>query len=594
MGRNGAVSEDGTLFDRAARQLRALCRVTPLAGREDACVEDLRRLCAGWSDHPVDAPVVFRSDVSDDHTPYELSISIAEDGRADVRVLVEAQGEPPSLATNWEAACLLTRRLAEDHGASVARLDRVCSLFEPTEAAKLAMWHAARFRPEGGVELKAYFDAQARGRGRAAACVEGALARLGFARAWAAMGDATRRGWMHDELRYFALDLVDDVRARAKVYVRHHGITVDEIEELFGAPGFMPRGEASRFVRAMTGSEGPYRARPLFTCTSFVDPDSARASERTLYVPIAAYTAHDADARARIEGYLAGSPAMAAAYTACIEAHTARDLSAGGGLHAYVGLRAPGGARRVTTYLAPETHGAVTRPSPPPPRAPEPPEEIVRRYEHDLVLVDHPFFQRLGREPVDLGHLWLTLANFWEAIVHDFPARLARVVAAVSDDAVRCVLVKQLNDELGEGDFSRAHKPMFRRLVDALEPYRMAGDDAVLLAPGRVFGRALERHLFDGSEHEAIGALMMIEVYGKQTDVRLGQEFARQRELDPAALQWLHLHEELEVDHADDSARLARLLPADPEVWRAAWRGADGVVVAGHAYFDALYRVCFG
>ncbi|HZS35465.1 MAG TPA: iron-containing redox enzyme family protein [Polyangia bacterium] len=225
--------------------------------------------------------------------------------------------------------------------------------------------------------------------------------------------------------------------------------------------------------------------------------------------------------------------------------------------------------------------------------------EIVRRYEEDIVLANHPFLARLRREPVNLGHLWTILANFWEAIVHDFPARLAKVIARLDDDALRSVFVKQLNDELGEGDYSRAHKAMFRTLVDAVEPHRPRGEADVLLEPGRQFGAALEARLFGGSWHEAIGALMMIEIYGKQTDLRLGEEFRRQNQLEGSPLTWLRLHESLEVDHADDSLRLARMLPrvADGAEARAqiadVWRGARGVVDAGHAYFDALYRVCF-
>jgi pyrroloquinoline quinone (PQQ) biosynthesis protein C len=236
---------------------------------------------------------------------------------------------------------------------------------------------------------------------------------------------------------------------------------------------------------------------------------------------------------------------------------------------------------------------------PPPPRELLDAEEIVRRYEHDVVLANHPFLCRLRREPVSLPRLWCVLVNFWEAIVHDFPARLARVIANLDDDRLRSIFVKQLNDELGEGDHARAHKPMFRRLLQALEPWRMAGDDAVLLAPGRRFGAALEKHLFAADYFEAVGALMMIEVYGKQTDIRLGEEFRRQDQVDLSALEWLHLHESLEVDHADDSLTVAHVMPRagggpeDRAHLAAVWRGAEGVVEAGHAYFNDLYRVCW-
>jgi pyrroloquinoline quinone (PQQ) biosynthesis protein C len=222
-----------------------------------------------------------------------------------------------------------------------------------------------------------------------------------------------------------------------------------------------------------------------------------------------------------------------------------------------------------------------------------PPEEIVRRFENDIVLADHPFLKRLAGEPVQLGHLWLMIANFWEGIVHDFPARLAHVIAKTDDDRIRCVLAKQLNDELGEGVFERAHKAMFQTLLRAVEPYRLDGSDDVLLAPGRNFGRELGAMLFSDDTYESVGAMMMVEVYGKQADLFLGTQFRRQDRIDSAALLWLHLHESLEVDHANDSLTLAQCVPADAKAIAATWRGAEAVVAAGNHYFDAFYRICF-
>jgi hypothetical protein len=178
-------------------------------------------------------------------------------------------------------------------------------------------------------------------------------------------------------------------------------------------------------------------------------------------------------------------------------------------------------------------------------------------------------------------------------VVHHFPQRLSCVIAEVEDDAIRSVLAKQLNDELGEGDFSKAHKGLYRNLLDALAPWRLEGDEELLLAPGREFSRRIGDLLFGGSSWEAIGALMLIEIYGKHTDIRLGQEFRRQNALDPKALTWLHLHEELEVDHAEDSLTLARLVPASDEALAAAWRGARGIDEAAQNYFNMIYKICY-
>jgi hypothetical protein len=134
---------------------------------------------------------------------------------------------------------------------------------------------------------------------------------------------------------------------------------------------------------------------------------------------------------------------------------------------------------------------------------------------------------------------------------------------------------------------------MFRTLLQAVEPYRIKGPDDVLLAPGRAFGQEIWTLQRPGDAHERIGRMMMIEIYGKQTDIFMGSQFRRQSQIDSATLRWLHLHEELEVDHAEDSFDLARCVPDDPAAIASTWRGAEAIVTAGRRYFDALYRICF-
>src|SRR5262249_17988265 len=60
---------------------------------------------------------------------------------------------------------------------------------------------------------------------------------------------------------------------------------------------------------------------------------------------------------------------------------------------------------------------------------------------------------------------------------------------------------------------------------------------------------------------EAVGAVLAGEIFGKQVDQLLGDEFRRQTLIDPESLAWLSLHETLEVAHADASQALAALVP---------------------------------
>ncbi|MDI3288663.1 iron-containing redox enzyme family protein [Polyangium sp. 15x6] len=577
-------------YAHGSAELRSLARALGQHAQIDSLLGTFRAMIEPWGYRRVGDLRGWRSNVADDGTPYELSVAFSEEEQPEIRVLVEAQGESPGLDALWRAGKDLSRRLQHDFNASLSKLHEVEDLFEPRGAGRLAVWHAAAFQPEQAPEFKIYLDAQAQGTARAQSVVEEALWRLGYRHAWRRMLEGPlRRGFALDELKYFALDLSPHGEARAKVYVSHHGVSLAELSASL-LPDACDVDSMVDFCRHMTGGEGPYTGRPIFTCTAFRDIHMSAPLSQTLYVPIVDYTSSDHMVRQRVSGYmdLHGLPVRSyqAALPAKAEGKTNRK-------HSYVGLRHDGGKRRLTVYVSPQAHAPMPITPAPSERKLRPAEEIVERYERKHLLTDHPFFQRLQREPVHFGHLWLIMANFWEGVVHDFPARLAHVVAKVSDDRARCLLAKQLNDELGEGDFQRAHRGLFRTLLDGLAPYRLALDDTLLLAPGRELHARLNEPLYSTDEYESIGALMLIEIYGKQVDVRLGSEFRRQHELPREVLTWLHLHEELEVDHAEDSLCLARLVPAREAHLAAAWAGAEAVARASEQYFDALYRLCY-
>jgi hypothetical protein len=83
-----------------------------------------------------------------------------------------------------------------------------------------------------------------------------------------------------------------------------------------------------------------------------------------------------------------------------------------------------------------------------------------------------------------------------------------------------------------------------------------------------------------------------MEVFGKQVDSFIGDEFRRGAattgmSIPPAALEWLTLHETLEVEHVDESIALARAVP-DGAKAAAAARGAAALGRAAWVFFDSL------
>ena len=586
-----------TLAELGVRQIEALATASRTlesdAPRMTRVFLDL--LGASGSERSGGTPL-FPSDVVDDHTPYELSVTLGE-GAPELRMLVEPPGVDASLGARWNAGLAVGERLRVEHGAELRRFDVIADLFEPRDANGLfGLWHAAGFRSGAPADFKVYLDLQARGAAGAPALLEEALARLGLGGAYPSfLREAARRGPVLDELKYFSLDLAAHEHARVKIYLRHHDATASDAERVVGDRGGAVAGEARAFCVDMLGGEGPYAARPLVSCWSFTG--GTEPSGATLYAPIASYVHDDAEARARVHRWLDRRALPGDLYDRYVDAFARRPLASGVGLHSYVSYKREAGAPKVTVYFAPEAYrvfapGSLAMGRAPAKRAPSPVER-VEHFETCERIADHPLFRRLAREAPRVAPLWVILANNWVGIGISFPRWLASLVARVDDDAMRTILAKQLNDELGDGAPERAHRLLFQKMLADLEPWAPEGDRAVLLAPGHRLAERLDHHYLDRPALEAVGGTLIMEVFGKQVDQRIGDLLRRQTEGDTASLTWLVLHETLEEAHADESVALARLTPPDAASQAAVCRGAEDLARLGFQYLDDIYGVLF-
>lgn len=591
-----------TLVELGSEQLAALAAVNGMTAELPRMRHIFQALLGENARAGLGTPA-YPSDVVDDHTPYELSLAIGG-GTPELRMLVEPNDGDPSLAGRWRAGRAACSWLRDAFGADLSRLEQVADLFEPKrEHGLFALWHAIVFRPERAPEAKVYLDLRARGAAEAPAVLEEALARLGLARAYPRLlADAGRRGPVLDELVYFSLDLARHDRARVKVYFRHHGAVAADLEAVVGARGGVHRGEVAAFLDTVLGHAGPYLARPPVSCWSFTDTDEP--SGATLYAPIAYYVRDDAEARERVLRWLAGRGLDEDAYDRSLAAFARRPLDRGVGLHSYISCKCDGGKPKVTAYLAPEAYrtfepGELAARAFAPPARPTTAPAFVAFLETEAKADRHPLFLRLAREPAAIAPVWTILANNWVGIGDRFPRWLAALVSRVEDDRVRSILAKQLDDELGHGDPSRAHRLLFERMLADLEPCAppVAAREH-LLGPGRRLRDELGASYTTAPELEAIGGTLVAEVFGKQVDQAIGALLRRpdrdHRELDTDSLTWLVQHETLEEDHADESMTLARLMPGDAATQAALVRGAEAIVRLAHRYFDDLYGVIFG
>jgi pyrroloquinoline quinone (PQQ) biosynthesis protein C len=210
---------------------------------------------------------------------------------------------------------------------------------------------------------------------------------------------------------------------------------------------------------------------------------------------------------------------------------------------------------------------------------------IVDEYEA-IDVSAHPLFVRLATNPVDLQALWILVANTNAGISPNFVRWLALAIARMPDYRVSSLLAKQLDDELGNGKPDRIHRKLLERFVAGLEPWSPREPAQRELEAGeRLAARSGE--VFDsGTAYEAVGGLMVAEIFAKKMDRCLGDEIRRQSLVPREALEWLELHEVLEIDHAADSYELAVLVPEQGPPLAATWQGARTLWAAMWGFLD--------
>ncbi len=342
-----------------AAKLTSLCSTLGFEAETALVLRLFDTLIAPWSERLIGSVPTWTSDITDDHTPFEFSLAF--DGiQPELRLLIEAQGNPTTLVSSWAAALDVNECLNREFGVSLEQFKCVKDLFEPHDPqAKFSLWHSFCLKRGADPKFKLYLNPQARGPRLAAALVEEALERLGFTQAWHFLSEVALRSQERDELVYFSLDLSACRQARVKVYIAHRNATAGEVEEVLASgPQYVP-GDARMFCQVMTGGEGPFDARPLVTCFAFTADNDARPFSATLHLPIRCYVDNDRVAMQRICDFL--TPQDSKAYEQAISIIAGRPLKAGVGIQAYTSFRRQGNRRLTTIYLSPEAY-EVTAP----------------------------------------------------------------------------------------------------------------------------------------------------------------------------------------------------------------------------------------
>lgn len=339
---------------RLSRLLRALGRTEHLSNARRA----VKQLSLSWANEILGERAAWPSDITDDHSPFEFSLSLSESGTS-VRILTEPQDvRHPSLAASWRLANDIHERLRSQWGAYSAGYDGVADLFAPAPSSDgvFSIWHSAILGRRQDTQFKVYLNPAMHGAADAERVVAEALARLGLGDAWRALREKALLRAGLDQVLYFALDLTRARGARAKVYVAHrHASAADLAVALERCPGFSPN-SVNRWLECLLGGTGPFHERPPITCFAF-NQDSLDLHTTTLHLPVRCYAADDFEVARKVCKFLRFPQRVS--YMRALTGVAERPLESGPGLQTYVSLRPSPGKQAVTVYLAPQLYSGT-------------------------------------------------------------------------------------------------------------------------------------------------------------------------------------------------------------------------------------------
>lgn len=442
-----------TLRELGVSKLLALADGLGLGHLRDPALEVFDLLTGEWVKDRATGTPPFRSDITDDGTPFEFSVALGNHA-PQLRILSETWGSNSTPKGMWSAANKLNEQLFSRHGAQPSLFERVGHLFSPLPSipAKFAMWHAAVLSDDGTSSFKVYLNPQVVGREGARGLVERALSELRLAHA----SEFLARIPGGCDFPYFSLDLAEQLGGRAKLYLSQPDLDADVAEGLLSQWGLTQPGQIRAWVKDLTRGARPHDPRPIQLSLSFRQEE--RLPDVTVHVPVRSYVESDAQALELACSLL--SKDNGDALRNGVEAMAERPLAAGRSLVTYVSLRPRGDDLGLTVYLSPQLYAIAA------PRRHG--KEYVPLSSHIRELVERPV---CSEEQTFRGVLDMIETRRSALKQHPFFARLAEggSVAQAQEIArrgaffVMCFqdmlrLVRELTTEPELVDFARIHE----------------------------------------------------------------------------------------------------------------------------------------
>lgn len=209
-------------------------------------------------------------------------------------------------------------------------------------------------------------------------------------------------------------------------------------------------------------------------------------------------------------------------------------------------------------------------------------KQRLDRATRDARLLEHPFYKAWASGTLTLEDLSFYSTQYWRQ-VEAFPGYLATIAGRLPEGAPRAVVTENLRDEI-EGD----HLGLWLEFAAGVGAgsNRVRGSEPVAHTTGCI--EAFKRAVSEASLPFALG---MLYAYESQTPGVAATKIEGLRNhygIDGPALDYFELHGELDIEHADELARVI----AEVATGESALREAEAGAKAGaEAIWDLLTGV---
>lgn len=341
------------------QKLHAICHGLEWSpSQTEAAIRLFDLMTASWSEWTLGDIPLWRTNLSDDNTPFEFSLEFRSK-EVKLRILTESQNKPITADSNWKAGLELNERIQSQPGVDLAQFEAIADLFAPQgKPTRFALWHSAILDASGKAAFKVYLNPQIHGSAYAPDLMQKALTRLHLDHAWHYIAPRLHAMGERAQLAFFSLDLIPGDHARVKIYLSNANMTLHELDaQLKGSRNYV-EGADINWIKTLTGIHESLDARHIVNYFAFTAGDKG-APVSNIQIPIRWYVENDAAAMERIMQLLPAHQGKK--FSVIVQKIAGRSLEIDRGVLAHVGVRQDKEGLCVIPYLSAAAYSTSTQ-----------------------------------------------------------------------------------------------------------------------------------------------------------------------------------------------------------------------------------------